>query len=105
VDDLRIDPVPLSSADHPLPGLRWLGVWFDRRLNFRRHVVERTNKAMKVARHMRSLAAVQHGPPAAVMRKAVTACVLPSALYGAEAWYAGRRRPTIRGTDVSTKKG
>lgn len=105
VDGLRIDPVPLLDGDHPLPGLRWLGVWFDRRLNFRRHVVERTNKAMKVARHMRSLAAVQHGPGAAVMRKAVIACVLPSALYGAEAWYAGRRRSSARGTDVSTRKG
>jgi hypothetical protein len=27
------------------PALRWLGVWFDRRLTFRRHVTERAAKA------------------------------------------------------------
>jgi hypothetical protein len=33
------------------------------------------------------------GPPASSLRKAVMTCVLPSLLYGTEAWYAGRMKP------------
>lgn len=75
------------------PALRWLGMWFDRKLSFRRHVQERCLRAMKLARHLRSLANTKYGPPPSALRKAVTTCVIPTVLYGAEAWYGGRSRP------------
>jgi ribonuclease HI len=75
------------------PALRWLGVWFDSKLKFKRHVRERFQKATRLANHLRGLAKTIHGPPAHSLRLAVKTCVLPTALYGSEAWYAGRMKP------------
>ena len=93
-EQLTIHPI-LPGGEHSQPALRWLGVWFDRRLTFRRHVATRTAKAAKVAYHIRSLARTTYGPPASSLRKATIACVYPSLLYGSECWYRGRtKRPT-----------
>ncbi|RYO79006.1 hypothetical protein DL764_010061 [Monosporascus ibericus] len=48
---------------------------------------------MALDQHLRSLANSKHGPPAASLREAVVMCVTPTALYGTEAWYCGRRKP------------
>ena len=49
---LTIQPTPSGGA------LRWLGVWFDRKLSFKAHVAARAAKAKKDARHIRNLAGV-----------------------------------------------
>ncbi|RYC55822.1 hypothetical protein CHU98_g10381 [Xylaria longipes] len=99
--DFRIDQVKE-------PALRWLSVWFDRRLTFRQHVKIRAATALAVARHVKGLANTVHGPPAAAIRKAVNACVIPVLTYGAEAWYPGLTKPPTnrakeRDKDVSTR--
>ena len=93
-DGLTITPIITAPKKGDQPALRWLGVWFDRKLSFRRHVSERATKARKVSQHIRGLARIKDGPPASALRKAVTTCVLPSVLYGTEAWYAGRTKPS-----------
>ncbi|KAJ3575723.1 hypothetical protein NPX13_g3935 [Xylaria arbuscula] len=93
---LRVEPVPLPTKGVKAPALRWLGVWFDRKLTFKRHVNERTSKALKLAWHLKHLANTKYGPPADMIRKAVITCVVPTALYGSEAWYAGRTKPRAR---------
>ncbi|EDO03066.1 hypothetical protein SS1G_05545 [Sclerotinia sclerotiorum 1980 UF-70] len=93
--DLVITPVPIATTAKTTPTMRWLGVYFDRRLSFLQHVKERTTKAMKVSAHIRSIARTVHGPPASYLRKAVIACVLPVALYGTEVWYAGMTKPGL----------
>ncbi|KAF7566119.1 Dimer-Tnp-hAT domain containing protein [Pyrenophora tritici-repentis] len=90
-EQLTIHPI-LPGGEHSQPALRWLGVWFDRRLTFRRHVATRTAKAARVAHHIRSLARTTYGPPASSLRKATIACVYPSLLYGTECWYRGRTK-------------
>ena len=83
-------------------------MWFDRKLRFRRHVAERTTKARHVAQHVRNLARTKDSSLASSLRKAVVACVLSSALYGSEAWYAGRTQPSKSGPQgkrSSTKIG
>ncbi|KAI1684899.1 Exo-endo-phos-2 multi-domain protein [Pyrenophora tritici-repentis] len=104
-----------SEATPPAQGgsqtaLRWLGVWFDRGLTFKKHVAERAAQARKVANHLRSLANTAHGPPAGSLRKAAITCILPILLYGAETWYEGRtKNPRIarvsRKPTVSTRVG
>jgi hypothetical protein len=84
-DELSIQPITAPEKDGEQPALRWLGVWFDRKLSFKQHVVERAAKARRVANHIRSLARIKDGPPAVALRKAVITCVLPSILYGTEA--------------------
>ncbi|RAL61224.1 hypothetical protein DID88_010303 [Monilinia fructigena] len=91
--DLVIPPITTSPKKGDQPALRWLGVWFDRRLTFKRHVAERAGKARQIARHIRGLAKTVDGPPASALRKAVITCVIPSLTYGTEAWYAGRTKP------------
>ena len=90
---LTIHPVSEAEDSDKEPALRWLGVYFDRNLSFRRHVAERAGKAMALAHHIRGLANTVNGPLAAGLRKAVITCVIPTALYGYEAWYAGREKP------------
>jgi hypothetical protein len=100
-NELTVQPITTAPKAGEQPALRWLGVWFDRRLTFRRHVTERAAKARVVAHHIRGLARTVYGPPASVLRKAVVTCVLPSILYGTEAWYAGRRKPSRAHTSGS----
>ena len=64
----------------------------------------------QVARHIRGLARTTDGPPASALRRAVITCILPSILYGTEAWYAGRHKPprlqrSSRDTTVSARNG
>ncbi|EDN08633.1 conserved hypothetical protein [Histoplasma mississippiense (nom. inval.)] len=101
-EDLTVHPVTAPAGQEP--ALRWLGVHFDRRLTWRPHVSTRAKKARAVAQHIRSLGKTRDGPPADALRKAVTTCVVPSLLYGTEAWYGGRTQParhTGRSGEVS----
>ena len=76
-------------------GAGWLGVWFDKKLTFRHHVDTKVAAAKKVAQFLQHLSNTKGGLPAAAARRAVIACVLPTALYGAETWYAGLSRPAL----------
>ena len=48
-DELEITPITTTLKAGQDLALRWLRVWFDRRLKFRRHVFKRTTKARQVA--------------------------------------------------------
>ncbi|OHW97429.1 reverse transcriptase RNaseH [Colletotrichum incanum] len=83
--------------------IRWLGVWFDKRLSFQHHVETKLALAKKAAQHHGHLTNTKGGLPAAAMRKAVVSCVLPIALYGAETWYGGMTKPAlIRGSSTGS---
>ncbi|KFZ25062.1 hypothetical protein V502_00457 [Pseudogymnoascus sp. VKM F-4520 (FW-2644)] len=69
-EDLTITPITKALKEGEQPALRWLGVWFDRKLTFKRHVTERAAKARSVAYHIRGLARIKDGPPAVALRKA-----------------------------------
>ncbi|KAG0155525.1 hypothetical protein PDIDSM_1102 [Penicillium digitatum] len=91
-DRLTIDPVQAKKPGYA-PTLRWLGVFFDRKLTWRSHILARAGKARAVAQHIRNLARTTCGPAASSLRKAVITCVIPSLTFGTEAWYGGRNRP------------
>ena len=92
-DELTINPITTAPKEGGQPALCWLRVWFDRRLSFKHHVSEWAAKARNISYHIRGLARTVDGPPASSLWKAVITCVLPSALYGTEAWYVGRTKP------------
>ena len=73
--------------------MRWLGLWLDRRLSFKPHVDEWSAKARRVANLLKGIANTKHGPLPRAVRRAVKACVEPTLLYGAEAWYPGEVAP------------
>ena len=64
---------------------------------FKEHVDKLNAKARRVAGHLRSLGNTKYGPPPHALRRAVKACVMPVALYGAEAWWPGKTRQTAQG--------
>ncbi|KAF4471945.1 reverse transcriptase [Fusarium albosuccineum] len=96
------DNPPIYHGDIPKraeKAMRWLGVWFDRKLSFKEHVEKWTTKATKISNLLRRIANTQNGPPPEATRKAVKACVEPTLLYGSEVWYRGRNEEgSIQGT-------
>ncbi|RFU78528.1 reverse transcriptase [Trichoderma arundinaceum] len=55
-----------------------------------------TRKALKTANFLRSLNRIQKGSPSDAVAKVAKACVTPVALFGAEAWWPGEERQSIR---------
>ncbi|KAM4063999.1 ribonuclease H domain protein [Hirsutella rhossiliensis] len=66
-----------SVEKEPQQDLRWLGVWYDRKLSFRTHVEKWAAKAMTAAGFLQNLSNTRRGIPPRSTRHAVTACVLP----------------------------
>ncbi|EDN04709.1 conserved hypothetical protein [Histoplasma mississippiense (nom. inval.)] len=106
-EDLTVHPVTAPAGQEP--ALRLLGVHFNRRLTWRPHVSTRAKKGKGPwPSTSGSLGKTRDGPPADALRKAVTTCVVPSLLYGTEAWYGGRTQParhTGRSGEVSSRLG
>ena len=73
--------------------LRWLGIWFDRRLTFLPHCRIMAARAKQTAAGIQSLANTARGVNARLLRQAVISCILPVLTYGAEAWWPGLARP------------
>lgn len=66
---------------------RWLGVFLDRQLKFRRHVQLAANRAKRVTDHVRRLCGVSYGIRPYLLRQAMQGCALATLFYGAETWY------------------
>lgn len=73
--------------------LRWLGILFDKKLTFKRHVEETASKALTVANALRSLGNTIRGVKPHLLQQAASACVLHKTYYGAETWWPGCIRP------------
>jgi ribonuclease HI len=91
----------VSAGTHQVtenPGpLRWLGVFFDRKLSFKQHVRILSNKALVVGNALKSLGKTTRGVSPILVQRAVTACVLKKAYFAAETWWPGRARASVRG--------
>ena len=82
--------------------LRWLGVFFDRKLTFKPHVQTLAAKALMVGNALRSLGKTTRGVPPIFLQRAVKACVLKKGYFAAETWWPGRYRVTC-GRRISNK--
>ncbi|XP_044715050.1 reverse transcriptase (RNA-dependent DNA polymerase) domain-containing protein [Hirsutella rhossiliensis] len=88
----RRPPGPRAPRKEPQQDLRWLGVWYDRKLSFRTHVEKWAAKAMTAAGFLQNLSNTRRG-----ILPVDTACGHglrpPILLYGAHVWYPGALRP------------
>lgn len=85
----------LTTATPRTESMRWLGVWFDRRLSFAAHVKQARCKALRAAGAIRGLGNTLKGASPAALRSAAVACVLPVLFYAAETWWPAPR-PGLR---------
>jgi hypothetical protein len=85
-------PVQISTTNIIKPSeiLRWLGVWFDRKLSFQHHVQTRIASANRTWCATQRLANTEWGLNAGGMRKLYVSCIVPIAYFGAEAWWNGQ---------------
>lgn len=77
----------VQSATDPV---RWLGVYFDRKLSFRYHTTVLAQKALRTARALQGISKTVHGVSPHLLQKAVTAVALRVGYFAAETWWPGR---------------
>lgn len=76
--------------------IRWLGVFLDRRLTFRRHVAEWASAGKRLVQHLQRLASCTKGPPPGPMTIIIRTVIMPVILHAAGVWWPGLTRATIR---------
>lgn len=95
---LRNNPIPANQVT------RRLGVLLDRKLTFLHHTRYWATKGEVVVAHLRRLNYTIKGSSPILIRQAVKSCVLPVALYGAEAWWPGNYTPSRKRKKLEEKK-
>jgi ribonuclease HI len=102
----RVDPITLPSVNlqppqgppfqvQPSGTVRWLGVFFDRKLNFKNHVQIMAARARSTIAGLRILANTVRGLDIANARILYKTVVLPVLTFGAEVWFTGRRQKSL----------
>ncbi|PPR03941.1 hypothetical protein CVT26_001146 [Gymnopilus dilepis] len=75
----------------PEATVRWLGVHFDRKLRFERHVKILAASGENTVSALTMLANTVRGLSQVHLRRLYTACVIPKILYACPAWWNGTR--------------
>lgn len=91
-DEQVLDFPTILLGDTPIKlqnTIRWLGVFLDSKLTFKRHVRNWSSKALQAANFLRSLNKTRKGSPPDAVAQAAKAVVLSTTLFRAEAWYTG----------------
>jgi hypothetical protein len=94
--EVIVEPVKIGGA------IRYLGLWFDRKLSFKIHVATLAAKAKRTTMGIRALGNTVRGAPLRLLRQAVQSCVQTVLCYGAEAWWPGTCRMQ-KGRKVSNR--
>ena len=71
--------------------LRWLGVWFDRKLSFKHHVNTKVASAKRALGCLQRLANTESGLHPTAVRQLYIACITPISDFGAEVWWRGQQ--------------
>lgn len=92
----------------PIPkdfSIRWLGVYYDARLSFKRHVEKMASKGRRAVAGLKMLGNTIQEVETKVIRRAVHACILPILTYAAPAWWPGRTRLNKHGKNIRSGVG
>ena len=82
--------LPDGSSVRPKEVVRWLGVWFDQKLNFRVHVGTRVGQARNAFLRLSRLANTTRGLSARAVRQLYLACVTSVSDFAVPVWYRGQ---------------
>ena len=81
-----ISTIPTSST------VRWLGVYFDRKLLFNKHIAKITSKAEAAVASISMLANTIRGLSHYHLRQLYQTCILPVISYASVVWWTGKKR-------------
>jgi len=84
-DSVRLGDITIE----PKPVVRWLGIWFDSKLNFKAHIEKKVNAATAAFHGIQRLGNTQKGLSARAIRLLYVACVVPIADFGIQLWWKG----------------
>lgn len=70
--------------------LRWLGIWFDRKLSFKHHVKTKAASAMRAFLALARLGNTERGLSQTALRQLYQTCVTTISDFGAEVWWNGQ---------------
>lgn len=82
--------LPNGTVVKPTHCLRWLGVWLDRKLNFKVHVQTKIAAAERALSGLLRLSNTEKGLTMASMRQLYLTCVVPISDFGSEIWWKGQ---------------
>ena len=83
--------LPNGTIITPSTVVRWLGVFFDRKLSFKAHVDRKITSATRALQMTSRLKTSEWGLSSHHLRQLYTSCVLPILDFGAEAWWRGQK--------------
>ncbi|POS83188.1 hypothetical protein EPUL_004740, partial [Erysiphe pulchra] len=63
--------------------IRWLGIYLDRGLSFRRYIAECTSKGLRLVQHLRRIASCKTGPSPGSMVTIIRIVLMPTILHAA----------------------
>ncbi len=78
-----------TPKDSPM---RWLGVYYDARFLFKRHVEKMASKGRRAVAGLKMLENTIQGVETKVIRRAIHECILSILTYASPAWWPGRTR-------------
>lgn len=86
----KLVDLPLRVDNHIIPAkdqIKWLGIYFDRKLCFKEHVRLACQRSRVVTDHVRRLCNTTRGTSPGLLRQALQGCAFATLFYGAETWY------------------
>ena len=81
----------MNNRIQPQETVRWLGIWFDRKLSFKIHVEKRLAAANRMFHSISKLANTERGLSFQAMRRLYIACVNSIADYGVPVWWKNQQ--------------
>ena len=82
--------LPNSARVEPKRVVKWLGVWFDSKLNFKQHLTIRVAQAKAAFQRMTRLTNAEKGLSPVAMRQLYLACVTSISDYASQVWWKGQ---------------
>ena len=79
--------LPDSTEITPSDSLRWLGIIFDRKLQFKEHVQQKAATATRVHHLTQRLMRKEWGLPTHLSRQLFKTCIVPIIDYGSVIWW------------------
>ena len=83
--------LPNRTVIHPSECIRWLGIWFDRKLNFNTYVKQKKTSMLRAFNAIQNLSNTERGLTRGAMRQLCMSTVFSVSDYGSELWFRNQR--------------